>query len=69
MSTYTIRLLRYVKEWLGRQDSNLRIPVPKTGALPLGHAPLQQIDFSLVIVFIQMSFVSCVRQIDNILLK
>ena len=25
--------------WLGRQDSNLRIPVPKTGALPLGDAP------------------------------
>lgn len=26
-------------EWLGRQDSNLRMPIPKTGALPLGHAP------------------------------
>ena len=26
--------------WLGRQDSNLRMPVPKTGALPLGYAPL-----------------------------
>ena len=26
--------------WLGRQDSNLRMPVPKTGALPLGDAPL-----------------------------
>ncbi len=25
--------------WLGRQDSNLRMPIPKTGALPLGHAP------------------------------
>ena len=25
--------------WLGRQDSNLRMPVPKTGALPLGDAP------------------------------
>jgi hypothetical protein len=28
-----------MKVWLGRQDSNLRVPVPKTGALPLGHAP------------------------------
>src|SRR5690349_13185074 len=28
-----------VVEWLGRQDSNLRMPVPKTGALPLGDAP------------------------------
>ena len=27
-------------EWLGRRDSNPRMPVPKTGALPLGHAPL-----------------------------
>jgi site-specific DNA recombinase len=27
------------KRWLGRQDSNLRMPVPKTGALPLGDAP------------------------------
>lgn len=30
-------LLRSI--WLGRQDSNLRMPVPKTGALPLGDAP------------------------------
>jgi hypothetical protein len=26
-------------QWLGRQDSNLGMPVPKTGALPLGDAP------------------------------
>ena len=25
--------------WLGRQDSNLRMPVPKTGVLPLDDAP------------------------------
>lgn len=25
--------------WLGWQDSNLRMPVPKTGALPLGYTP------------------------------
>ncbi len=31
-------LLRSI--WLGRQDSNLRMLVPKTSALPLGHAPL-----------------------------
>ena len=24
--------------WLGRRDSNPRMPVPKTGALPLGDA-------------------------------
>lgn len=27
-------------EWLGRQDSNLRITVPKTVALPLGYTPM-----------------------------
>ena len=27
------------RKWLGRQDSNLRMPIPKTGALPLGYAP------------------------------
>lgn len=30
-------LLRSI--WLGRRDSNPRMPVPKTGALPLGDAP------------------------------
>ena len=28
------------KTWLGRVDSNQRMPVPKTGALPLGYAPV-----------------------------
>lgn len=26
--------------WLGWQDSNLRMPEPKSGALPLGDIPL-----------------------------
>lgn len=26
--------------WLGRKDSNLRMPGPKPGALPLGDAPI-----------------------------
>src|SRR5882724_4681454 len=26
--------------WLGREDSNLRVPDPKSGALPLGDAPV-----------------------------
>ena len=30
------------QKWLGRQDSNLGMPVPKTGALPLGDAPTGQ---------------------------
>ena len=36
-----ILLITYnLKKWLGREDSNLRMPVPKTGALPLGYAPV-----------------------------
>ena len=27
-------------DWLGRQDSNLGMAVPKTAALPLGDAPM-----------------------------
>ena len=30
-----------LKKWLGREDSNLRMPYPKTGALPLGYAPIR----------------------------
>ena len=29
-------------KWLGRQDSNLGMAIPKTAALPLGHAPPRQ---------------------------
>ncbi len=32
--------LESCQEWLGRQDSNLRMAVPKTAALPLGYVPL-----------------------------
>src|SRR6185369_8941117 len=31
--------------WLGRVDSNQRMPVPKTGALPLGYAPVSDCRF------------------------
>ncbi len=30
---------RLNQEWLGWQDSNLRMPIPKTSALPLGYTP------------------------------
>src|SRR5690606_27137279 len=30
----------HLRGWLGRQDSNLGMAVPKTAALPLGHAPM-----------------------------
>jgi hypothetical protein len=33
------------RDWLGWQDSNLRMPVPKTGALPLGYTPAA--DFNM----------------------
>ena len=44
-------LLRSI--WLGRQGSNLRMPVPKTGALPLGYAP------SLILIFYQENICLC----------
>ena len=28
--------------WLGYQDSNLGVPIPKTGALPLGYTPAKE---------------------------
>lgn len=31
--------------WLGRRDSNPRIPGPKPGALPLGHSPSIGVNF------------------------
>ena len=34
--------------WLGRQDSNLRMPIPKTGALPLGDAPAACAPYSVL---------------------
>jgi hypothetical protein len=33
-------MLALEKNWLGRLDSNQGMPVPKTGALPLGYAPI-----------------------------
>ena len=35
--------------WLGRRDSNPRMPVPKTGALPLGDAPLMRLIYVVCI--------------------
>lgn len=32
----------FLKCWLGREDSNLRMAVPKTAALPLGDAPTRR---------------------------
>ncbi len=31
------------EKWLALQDSNLGMPVPKTGALPLGEGPPTQL--------------------------
>src|SRR6185369_12161118 len=36
------------KNWLGRVDSNQRMPVPKTGALPLGYAPVSVYLFAVL---------------------
>ena len=39
-------LVTGLKNWLGREDSNLRVPDPKTGALPLGYAPINCLNSS-----------------------
>lgn len=41
--------------WLGREDSNLRVPVPKTGALPLGYAPTNLMKF---VYFLERGFLN-----------
>jgi hypothetical protein len=37
------RLEAIFKIWLGRRDSNPRMPGPKPGALPLGHALMNRL--------------------------
>ncbi len=39
---------RSVTEWLGRQDSNLGMAVPKTAALPLGDAPKRAVEAAYI---------------------
>ena len=40
--------------WLGMRDSNPRIPVPKTGALPLGQAPIFKLRLALCKLFAKL---------------
>lgn len=42
-------------DWLGRQDSNLGMSVPKTDALPLGYAPTLAV-FTQVVGVLQGGF-------------
>ena len=40
MGSAQINMVKIMEKlWLGREDSNLRMAVPKTAALPLGYAP------------------------------
>lgn len=48
----------YTLYWLGRQDSNLRMPVPKTGALPLGDVPSSKRN-----CFIESNSINCFNNI------
>ena len=45
------RMRFLLKLWLEREDSNLRMPAPKTGALPLGDAPTIFLYFSKFIFY------------------
>ena len=40
MSQWKTQSIDWALHWLGRRDSNPRMPGPKPGALPLGHALL-----------------------------
>ena len=46
--------------WSGRQDSNLRPPAPKTGAVPLRHAPTGKLSFRALLT----SSVTGTRKLD-----
>src|SRR5437016_9938635 len=39
LTRQSLLITHHLDNWLGRKDSNLRMPDPKTGALPLGDAP------------------------------
>lgn len=40
--------MAFIKGWLGYLDSNQGMPVPKTGALPLGYTPKEK---TLTVIF------------------
>jgi len=42
LSSNRIICVESFRGWLGREDSNLRMAVPKTAALPLGDAPMRR---------------------------
>lgn len=39
-----LREILKIDEWLGREDSNLRMTIPKTVALPLGDVPMYKLE-------------------------
>ena len=58
-----------LKFWLGRRDSNPRMPVPKTGALPLGDAPIARLILTAVCLYVHSAKVFGCRLNRHILLK
>src|SRR5712691_10220879 len=44
MTRLMCRRCRDSRQWLARKDSNLRSPDPESGALPLGHSPVERRD-------------------------
>ena len=51
-------IFSYFADWLGWMDSNHRMPVPKTSALPLGYTPMQ----CLRVIFIYRAFFYNIEQ-------
>ena len=46
------------EKWLGWQDSNLRMAIPKTAALPLGYTPVGEVK----IINNKTNFNPCLHQ-------
>lgn len=45
------RTILFFMKWLGREDSNLRMTIPKTVALPLGDVPMY--EFAVLMSFLR----------------
>ena len=51
--------------WLGRKDSNLRMPGPKPGALPLGDAPIKDKNACVLLLFFILLIRRCIQTRPN----
>lgn len=53
------------REWLGWQDSNLRMAIPKTAALPLGYTPRFRATYGTRLETSMGFFIKCRENVRN----